>query len=216
MINGFGGELFRYNKKQKYICFDTETESLCLLEKNRPWQIAATFATGFEIESTKSVYIKWPDLNVSKGAAVVTGFDERVVNSEGKEPKEVLSWLESYIYDPEYRVIWFNGLNFDVYIHNIWRKELGLPPDFSYVANSIDVNTLYKAHKLGVNLKSEDNLIEFQYRFCSFHQRGFKTNLAQGCRDYNIATENESYHDAGFDTVQTFRLFEAIVKAMDI
>jgi DNA polymerase III epsilon subunit-like protein len=216
MYNNFGGEDFRYNRNQRYITIDFETENLNLYERNRPWQVAAVFSTGFKIDKVESKYVMWPDLNVGKGAAIATGFDFNKVSAIGKDPKSTLEWLDAYIYNPEYKILWFNGLNFDIYIHNIWRKELGFHSDFSYVSRSIDVNTLVKAHKLGVKMKPNDNITEFQYRFTNFHQRGFKTNLTQCCKDFNIPMDESKFHDATYDTEQTLRVFEAVVKAMDI
>jgi DNA polymerase III epsilon subunit-like protein len=216
MYNNFGGEEFKYNKTQKYITIDIETESLNLFEKNRPWQMGAVFSQGFDIIKTESHYITWDDLNVSKGAAITTGFNMLTVQAQGKCQQRMLQWLEEYLYDPEYRILWFNGLNFDTYIHNIWRKENNLSSDYSYLKRSIDVNAFLKAFKLGVKLKPTDDLLEFQYRFCDFHRRGFKTNLAQACKDFNIHVDESKFHDATFDTVQTLKVFEAIVSAMDI
>jgi DNA polymerase III epsilon subunit-like protein len=216
MYNNFGGEEFRYNKSQKYITIDFETESLNLLEKNRPWQVAAVTATGFNVEEVVTRYVTWPDIDVSKDAARITGFNIMTIQQQGESSLKVLNWLDEYIYNPEYKILWFNGLNFDTYIHNIWRRECGFPSDYSYIPRSIDVNALLKAYKLNIKMKPNEDMIEFQYRFCNFHQRGLKTNLGQACKDLGIPQEEGRFHDAAYDTLKTFKVFEGIVKAMDI
>ena len=63
----------RFNKDQRYVIFDTETEGLNLI-KSRPWQVAWIIAQGDKIISRNDRFIHWPNLNVSEGAAKVTGF----------------------------------------------------------------------------------------------------------------------------------------------
>ena len=61
----------RFNKDQRYVIFDTETEGLNLI-KSRPWQVAWIIAEGDKIISRNDRFIHWPNLNVSEGAAKVT------------------------------------------------------------------------------------------------------------------------------------------------
>ena len=65
--------LLRFNKKQRYVVFDTETEGLNLVT-SRPWQIAWLVVEGEKIIDKRDFFIHWPNLNVSEGAARVTGF----------------------------------------------------------------------------------------------------------------------------------------------
>ena len=66
----------RFNKNQRYVIFDTETEGLNLI-KSRPWQIAWILAEGDKIIAKADRFIHWPNLNVSEGAAKVTGFSKK-------------------------------------------------------------------------------------------------------------------------------------------
>ena len=65
--------LLRFNKKQRYIVFDTETEGLNLIT-SRPWQVAWLVVEGDKIVARNDRFIHWPNINVSEGAAKVTGF----------------------------------------------------------------------------------------------------------------------------------------------
>ena len=71
--------LLRFNKKQRYVVFDTETEGLNLVT-SRPWQVAWMVVEGDKIIEKNDLFIEWPDLQVSEGAARVTGFTEKEYN----------------------------------------------------------------------------------------------------------------------------------------
>jgi len=60
--------LLRFQKKQKYVIFDTETESLNLVN-SRPWQLSWTIAEGDKIIKNEDRFIYWDDLKMSDGAA---------------------------------------------------------------------------------------------------------------------------------------------------
>ena len=71
--------LLRFNKKQRYIVFDTETEGLNLIT-SRPWQVAWLVVEGDKIVARNDRFIHWPNINVSEGAAKVTGFSMKEYN----------------------------------------------------------------------------------------------------------------------------------------
>ena len=52
--------LLRFNKKQRYVVFDTETEGLNLVT-SRPWQVAWLVVEGDKIVSRNDKFIYWPD-----------------------------------------------------------------------------------------------------------------------------------------------------------
>ena len=64
--------LLRFNKKQKYIVFDTETESLALALA-RPWQLSWLVYEDHKIVKNEDHMIYWKDFNVSADAARITG-----------------------------------------------------------------------------------------------------------------------------------------------
>ena len=80
--------LLRFNKKQRYLVFDTETEGLNLVT-SRPWQIAWLVVEGDTILSRHDKFIDWPDLNVSEGAAKVTGFSRKEYEKKAESPDQV-------------------------------------------------------------------------------------------------------------------------------
>ena len=107
--------MLRFNKEQKYICFDFETCHLNLLDNsNKPWQLSYLIAKGSNIIKEVDNHIYWPDLKLSEGAKLVTHFDERKYRSLAVDPKEVLAAFEEIIYDDQYLIIGQNLLGFDV------------------------------------------------------------------------------------------------------
>ena len=77
--------LLRFNRNQRYVVFDTETEGLNLI-KSRPWQVAWLIAEGDKIISRTDRFIHWPNLNVSEGAARVTGFSKKEYEKNSRGP----------------------------------------------------------------------------------------------------------------------------------
>lgn len=207
----------RFNKNQKYICLDFESENLNILKKNRPWQVSWLIAEGDKVEKFHDYYLKWSDLNVSKGAAIVTNFDEKKVLAEGKEPLLVLNLFEKYFLNPDYRILFFNGLNFDIYIHNIWRKELGLKSNYSfYINRCIDVHALCKAYKMDIGLNTNDDFLFWQQRLLNYRARGVKTNLTQMSKDFDIKVDESKTHSAIYDIMLTFEVFKKILNKFNI
>lgn len=169
---------------------------------------------GDQIKEKYNLYIKWPNLKVSKGAAEVTGFDPNIVKEKGREPKEVLAILESYLYDPEYLSIFHNGISFDLYLHNIFRKNLGLSSDYSYLLRCIDTHALAKGIKTG-NLYTGPigkDFLTWQYKMLSFRKKGLKTSLTTLGRENNIEFLESELHSGLNDCILLFNIWHKWIK----
>lgn len=207
----------RYNSAQKYCILDAETENLNLLTGNRPWQLGLMIATKDEIISTHDLWIKWPDLKLSEGAAAKTHYDPVRMEKEGRDPKEVLEFFEKYLFDKSYRIVFFNGLSFDSYITSTWRKALGLQSDYSFIDRCIDVRAFIIADKLQVPLNDGDNLLFWQYRMLGVRQRGLKSNLTLACKENGVTVDESKTHDGLYDVYLTYGLLkEMILKKFNI
>ena len=90
--------LLRFNKNQRYVVFDTETEGLNLV-KSRPWQVAWLVAQGDKIISRNDRFIHWPNINVSEGAARITGFSKKEYDKKGRPPNQVWEEFSKDLYD---------------------------------------------------------------------------------------------------------------------
>jgi len=208
----------KYNKNQTYLIFDGESCNLNLVSTvNKIWQLGFLLSTRDEIIEERNIYINWPDLKVSNDAARITGFNEYKVKSEGKDPLKVLQFFEQYLYDPKHRIVFFNGLNFDVYLINCWYRALGLQFDYTkFIDRCIDVRSLVVADKLGVKFNNEDNFLFWQYQMLNVIKRGLKSSLASSCKDYGIKLDKENFHDALFDVYQTRAVLFEMLKKFEI
>ena len=200
--------MLRFNKDQKYICFDFETCHLNLLDdSNKPWQLSYIIAKGNNIVKEVDNYIYWPDLKISEDAKEITHFDERKYHSLAADPKDILFNFESYIYDENYIIVGQNLLGFDVYVHNIYRKLLGHKSDFSYINRIIDTNCVAKAIKKSLKPQKED-FIYWQYRLENFRERGMKTSIKAQLKDYKIDFDENMLHNSLYDVQMNFKIFQ--------
>jgi DNA polymerase III alpha subunit (gram-positive type) len=197
--------LLRFNKKQRYVIFDTETEGLNLVS-SKPWQIAWLLVQGEKILERNDLYLWWPDLNISEGAARITGFSQSDYEKRAKDPKEVWDRFSHVLYDENNLIVGQNLLGFDVYMVNIWRKLLGLGTDHSYIKRIIDTKVLATAIAKEIPV-SKENFINWQYRLLNHRERGLRTSQAALLKKYNIAHDPKRLHDALYDIEMNFKVF---------
>jgi len=209
--------MLRFNKNQKYLCFDFETCHLNLLDiENKPWQLSYIVAKGNQIIKEVDNFIYWPNLKISKGAQEVTHFDERKYHSLASDPKDVLSAFEEYLYDPEYIIVGQNLLGFDVYIHNIFRKLINKRTDFSYINRIIDTNCIAKAIKKNLIPPKNSDFIIWQYKLNNFREKGLKTSIKAQLKDYKIDFDENMLHNSMYDVQMNFQIFQKQIWQIDI
>ena len=197
--------LLRFNKKQRYVVFDTETEGLNLVT-SRPWQVAWLVIEGGTIIDKRDFYIHWPNLNVSEGAARVTGFSYKEYSKKSMPPNTVWEKFSHDLYDENNLIVGQNVLGFDVYMVNVWRKLMGMDADYSYVQRIIDTKSLAMAIAKQIPYNGED-FINWQYRLLNHRERGIKTSQASLLKKYNIPHDSARLHDAMYDIEMTFKIF---------
>ena len=206
--------LLRFKHKQKYLIFDTETEGLNLIN-SRPWQIAWITAEGKNIKSKNDRFIKWDNLQVSEGAARITGFSERIYEDRAEDPKKIWSEFSKYLYDPEYLIIGQNLLGFDVYMINVWMKLMGLKSDYSYVDRIIDTKSLATAIFKNI-LHDDQNPVSWQYKLLNHKEKGLKTSQGTLLKHYNIPHDPKKLHDAIVDVEMNFQIFQKQIYDIEI
>jgi DNA polymerase III epsilon subunit-like protein len=210
-------ELLRFDKNQKYILFDLESCSLNLQHpSNKPWQVGFILGRGEYIQSLHCHYVKWPDLKVSPEASIVTHFSYEIYNCEAEDALKILNKFEQYLFDESYLIVGHNILGFDVYLHQIWRRLLGKPTDFSYINRCIDTNALAKATKLGISYNKKELLLAFQYRMLDRIEKGLKTRLEVLGKEYGIDFDKEKLHDAGNDVKLNWEVWNKLKYQIDI
>ncbi len=200
--------MLRYNKNQKYICFDFETCNLNLLSPdNKPWQLSYIIAEGNKVLKERDCYIYWPDLKLSEEARVITRFDDAKYSRLAKDPRAILEEFESYLYDEDYIIIGQNLLGFDVYIHGTYRKLLNIKPDFSYIGRIYDTNCIAKAIKKNMQPVDKKEFIGWQYQLNDFRERNMRTSIKAQLKQYKIDFDENKLHDSIYDVQMNFKIF---------
>ena len=199
-------DLLRFDKQQKYITWDFETEGLNLVH-SKPWQIAWTVSQGEKTLEKFDIYIKWSDLKVSEGAAKVTGFSYEHYERKAIDPIEAFNLFNKYLYDPQYKLIGQNILGFDVYMLNIWRKLIGLKSDYSFVDRIIDTRCLAMAIAKQIPVQKDD-LISWQYRLLNHRDKKVKASQLALLKKYEIPFDEKRLHDAIYDCEMTYKIFK--------
>ena len=197
--------LLRFDRKQKYLVFDTETEGLNLID-SRPWQVAWIVTQGDKVLEEHDVYVKWRDLNVSKDAARVTGFSKEEYERKAVKCSDAMKLFASYLYNPEYKIVGHNLLNFDVYIVNVWRKLLKLTSDYSFVDRIIDTRSIATAIAKNIPV-DQDNFLAWQYKMVNYVERGLRTSQATLLKRYDIPHDPKRLHDALYDITMNYKIF---------
>jgi DNA polymerase III alpha subunit (gram-positive type) len=206
--------LLRFKKNQKYLIFDTETESLNLVN-SRPWQISWAIAQGDKIIKHEDRFVFWEDLKMSDGAAKITRFDRALWQKKAEDPKKVLSDFDKYLYDKDYLIVGANLFGFDIYQHNNIRRALGLKTDYSYINRIIDVQAIQKGIYLG--LKSiPENRTAWHYQMQNFRQKGMKTSVKHLCSLYDIDYDENKAHDAVYDNNLVFSIFRKQIYTIEV
>jgi hypothetical protein len=210
-------ELLRYNKKQKFLTYDFESTNLALIKGlNLPWQLSYILTQNGEIIHESDNYIKWPDLKLSEDARRITHFDDNKYNRLAKDPLPILDEFEKYLYDPEYLILFHNGLGFDVYLHNIYRQLMGRKPDFSYIERCIDTCCIAKALEKNIKLGKDEDRTCWMYRLNDFREKGLKSSLISQLKKYKIEFQEDKLHDGIEDCRMNWEVFKRQIWEVEI
>jgi len=197
-------KLLRDQPDQKYVCFDTETESLNL-KNSRPWEAAFVIFNQKEILDKIVVYPRWDDLNISEGARKITQFDETAYYEKATCPEEAFENVEKYLYSGDYKVVGQNILGFDIYQIANWAKAIGKKSNWDYLQWSFDTLSLARAIKSD-RQPDLDNFLGWQFAMIDTKVRA-RCTLAQLASDYEIETEDDKLHQALYDTEINAKVF---------
>lgn len=216
-MSDVGENLLRYHKTQKYFIIDAETCHLNLLSNytNYPWQWAYGIYTLEQgLIEQKNIYVKWPhkDFHVGKEAARITRFDPRVIKERGITPEQALQYIDKYFYDPDFIPVMHNGMGFDIHIHNLHRRKLGLKTDYSYFNRMIDTVALGRAYNMNISSVKRTE----QLRFAMLKKRGLRTSLGAMCKKFDIDYDTKLAHDALYDIEKNWDILKALLWKVEI
>jgi DNA polymerase III epsilon subunit-like protein len=198
-------ELLRFNKQQKFLVIDTETEGLNLVT-SRPWQVSWIVAQNDRVLEEHDIYIKWKHLNISEEAAKITGFSREDYERQAIPNNQAWEIFEKYLYDPQYRIVGQNLLGFDVYMINVWRQQRKMESDYSFLDRIIDTKSLTAAILKNIPVDKQ-NFLAWQYKMLNHREKGLKTSQASLLKRYNIDHDPKKLHNSLYDVQMNYKIF---------
>lgn len=224
-----GENLLRYHyKNYKFECHDVESENLNLLTKNKPWELGYILVENGQVVESHNRRIWWDDLDISEDAARITRFNYQDYKNTAEDAEVVLNDFEKLLFDPQIINITYNGLNFDMYLHNLWRKKLGKKVDWSFIPRSIDVLALSRAYRLGLEPpeKFEDFLC-WQFKLINYYsddrtRREKKklmnggTGLAAMAKELGVSVDEGKTHQGLYDVELTWEIFKQLMWKLNL
>lgn len=213
-------DLLRYKFDDLYfLIFDLETCNLNL-KYNLIWQLYFQINKGHQLLESYNFYLDWSkvgmELNVSKDAAKITGFNQEIIDKQGKHPKEILDFFDSYLYNTQYVIIAQNCLGFDSQIHNAWRLILGKQSDYSWLDRLLDTNALSKMYKLNLTKPKDMDNLTWMFQLNEIKIKGLKTSNSTMAKEFEIPFDPLTLHRGEFDVPITFEIFKNLINKIEI
>lgn len=206
---------FKHDDNNKYLLFDFESEGLSLSQKNRAWQLSYLVCQGGKILEKHDKFLWWSDLNVGEEAARVTRFNYDSYKSKSEDPRKVLEDFDKLLYNSHYYILGHNILGFDIYLHNIMKKQLGYKTDYSYIDRCIDTKSLSMMYRLGLKTVDTENLYQEMLKFNNYIQKGIKTSLGVMCKEFDIFYDQTQSHSGDYDCEVNFQLWNKLKFCFD-
>lgn len=208
--------LLRFRKDKTLVFFDAETLNLCLnFQHNLPWQIAMLKVVGDRKIDEKDFLIKWDTtLQISEGAARITKYDPKKVERLGLAPEEVFPTVKDWLDNCDY-ILGHNTLGFDIYLIKEFYKMMGARCDHLY-PKFIDTNCLARGMKMGLPLKKDDDLLEYQYRAYNKKAKGVKTNMTALGKEFDIQHDYDNLHDAIVDLELNLKIWNKLKYMIEV
>lgn len=182
----------RHQNQQKFLIFDTETECVNLA-RTRPWQVSWQVYEGQKLIDSQDRFPHWEDINVSAGAAFVTGFTKERYLSLSEDNRSVYESFKELVLNPDYLLVGHNILGFDVMVIRNWARAFGEDLGYEFLNRCVDTLCLEKAIRANTEI-SRETLFEDQMKLCFQRVKG--TSLAALGTKYDIAFDPKKLHDS--------------------
>jgi hypothetical protein len=146
-------------------------------------------------------------------------FDRARYEREAKDPREVYAEFGPLI--RKHRSVFHNGLGFDSHIEGVWRREIGLKPDYDwlYTPGCLDTNCLSKAYKAQwtPDISSPEAFLAWQYAAATTRlAKGVKTKLGVMCAEFGIEYDSAKAHGAQYDIERNVMLMRELAFKVEI
>tara|TARA_R100000808_G_C2147827_1_gene155857 strand:- start:2587 stop:3114 length:528 start_codon:yes stop_codon:yes gene_type:complete len=163
----------------------------------------------------KDIYIKWDtDLKISEGAARITRYSQKTVDSLGIAPEEAFPTIEDWLDNADY-IVGHNIIGFDVYLIKDYYKLLGKSSEHLY-PKMIDTSAIARGVKMGIPFKNGDSLAEYQYIAYHRKQKGIKTNMTSLGKEFDIDHDYANLHNALIDLGLNVKIWEKLKWQIDL
>lgn len=210
-----GEDLLRYKTDQVYMVSDNETFSLNLALENPPWQCSWMLFTQKKVLEEHNHYLDWGGrFKMSAGAAIVTGFDERIIKDRGEDPVKIYKKFRDYRDNSCYIKLEHNGLNFDVFVERQWALYTGHEHDWNYLENYYDTNAIERAIQKG--FKPGTNRLAWQFALAGYREKGLKSSLGFLAKKYEIDFDEKGLHRGENDIVLNAEIWKKQLFAIEI
>jgi DNA polymerase III epsilon subunit-like protein len=208
--------LIRFDKKSRFLFIDFETENLCLNECfNKPWQAALISCRGGEIEEKKDLWLRWPDLNFSKGAREIAhSFSEEKMEKTGLSPRFVAQTIKEEIEKSDY-IVGHNVLGFDIYVlFSLFNLTETNKPKMPLV---FDTLALARGYLNNINYSGGmGDLLFYQYKMLNERIKGSKTKLSDLAEHFGIEYDKDKLHDGLYDLEINVKIWNALKYKIEV
>jgi hypothetical protein len=100
---------------------------------------------------------------------------------------------------------------------NVWRKLIGLAPDYSFMERIIDTLCLERAIQSGSPESLDiDDFIYWQYKWLSTRPKGVKASMKACIEKYGLGGDSNKLHDASYDVEKNFEVFQKQLFELEI
>lgn len=211
-----GRDLLRFNKNQKYVCFDFESRNLNLLgyDTNFPWQCSYCVFDQNKLHEEKDYYVQWhcpPSEEIQK----MTGYSQKRMDEEGRDPYEVYKEFSEVLRNPEYLIIGHNILGFDIWLERNWSQQVGVAHKYDYLDRLIDTLVLAKAYRFNKSIDNE-NFLAWQFKMDELFQRGQKCKLSDLAKEFDIPYDESKLHNSSYDVRLNAEIFKKLIWKLEI
>lgn len=203
-----------YNRTQRIVICDTETEGLSLF-RHRPWEIAYTVAQQEKIIETRVLYPWYPDLNVNPRAAMITGFTWEKYADLATPKEDVWEEISSILYDEKNLIVGHNFIGYDIFMLRRLAIDCKDWKGWSYINRVICTLCWSRMYHQGER-PDPNNMLGSQMKYIGKPPRGSKKATLSAMADhFNIPYEKEKLHAAEYDNSLCLAVFNKLVYALD-
>lgn len=208
-----GSDLLRFSDV-KIAVADSETSGLNLLNETLPFQFSWVITQKGRILERHNHYLKWPNFKMSADAARITRFQQSWVDN-GEDPRAAFDIWNQTATNPNILLSGHNLLGYDMPIHQLWRRQLGMKPDWSMLPRILDTHLLSKAYKMGIK-PDRANLLAWQFKMTGVWDKTIKTSLGVMAKELGIPVDEARQHDGLYDIELTSAVLWKLINLMEI